>query len=102
MPQRSARPLHPSPALLPCVRFLHTRGRSASTEGCTHSQTPTSGQACSGHQRPRGCFLNALVEDEEWSMVTVRVPLVPPDDWIADHRRRLRRVMDHWVPMLAG
>ncbi|MFF2699996.1 DUF5959 family protein [Streptomyces cyaneofuscatus] len=42
-----------------------------------------------------------IVEDEGWSMVTVRVPLVPPDDWIADHHRRLRRVMDHWVPMLA-
>ncbi|MGW1206289.1 DUF5959 family protein [Streptomyces cyaneofuscatus] len=43
-----------------------------------------------------------VVEDEGWSMVTVRVPLVPPDDWIADHHLRLRRVMDHWVPMLAG
>lgn len=30
------------------------------------------------------------------------VPLVPPDDWIADHRGRLRQVMDHWVPMLSG
>ncbi|MEU9463942.1 hypothetical protein [Streptomyces sp. NPDC048312] len=30
-------------------------------------------------------------------MVTVRVPLVPPDDRIADHRQRLRQVMDHWV-----
>ncbi|MEV7089335.1 DUF5959 family protein [Streptomyces sp. NPDC093085] len=37
-----------------------------------------------------------VVEDESGSMVTVRVPLVPPDDWIADHRRRLREVMDHW------
>jgi hypothetical protein len=43
-----------------------------------------------------------IVEDESGSMVTVRVPLVPPDDWIADHRRRLRQVMDHWVPMLSG
>ena len=43
-----------------------------------------------------------VVEDESGSMVTVRVPLVPPDDWIADHRRRLRQVMDHWVPMLSG
>ncbi|MFG1808171.1 DUF5959 family protein [Streptomyces sp. NPDC049040] len=42
------------------------------------------------------------VEDVSGSMVTVRVPLVPPDDWIADHRRRLRLVMDHWVPMLSG
>jgi len=42
-----------------------------------------------------------VVEDESGSMVTVRVPLVPPDDWIDDHRRRLRGVMDHWVPMLS-
>ncbi|MFI6404746.1 DUF5959 family protein [Streptomyces sp. NPDC050548] len=42
-----------------------------------------------------------VVEDESGSMVTVRVPIVPPDDWIADHRRRLREVMDHWVPMLS-
>ncbi|MFF3001942.1 DUF5959 family protein [Kitasatospora sp. NPDC057940] len=42
-----------------------------------------------------------VVEDESRSMVTVRVPLVPPDDWIADHRQRLRQVMDHWVPMLS-
>ncbi|MFE9052756.1 DUF5959 family protein [Streptomyces rubiginosohelvolus] len=41
-----------------------------------------------------------IVEDESGSMVTVRVPLVPPDDWVADHRRRLRQVMDHWVPAL--
>jgi Family of unknown function (DUF5959) len=41
-----------------------------------------------------------VVEDESGSMVTVRVPLVPPDDWIADHRHRLRQVMDHWVPKL--
>jgi len=44
----------------------------------------------------------AVVEDESGSMVTVRVPLVPPDDWIADHRQRLHRVMNHWVPMLSG
>ncbi|MET7646980.1 DUF5959 family protein [Streptomyces sp. NPDC005426] len=43
-----------------------------------------------------------IVEDESGSMVTVRVPLVPPDDWIADHRQRLHRVMDYWVPMLSG
>ncbi|PKV82632.1 hypothetical protein BX283_0073 [Streptomyces sp. TLI_146] len=43
-----------------------------------------------------------VVEDESRSMVTVWVPLVPPDDWIADHRRRLRQVMGHWVPMLSG
>ncbi|GGS19826.1 hypothetical protein GCM10010284_61380 [Streptomyces rubiginosohelvolus] len=43
-----------------------------------------------------------IVEDESGSMVTVRVPLVPPDDRVADHRRRLRQVMDHWVPALSG
>ncbi|MFJ3145716.1 DUF5959 family protein [Streptomyces halstedii] len=43
-----------------------------------------------------------VVEDEDGSMVTVRVPLVPPDNWIADHRQRLRRASDHWVPMLSG
>ncbi|MFF5408372.1 DUF5959 family protein [Streptomyces misionensis] len=48
----------------------------------------------------RGCP-EAVVEDESGSMVTVRVPVVPPDDWIADHRRRLRRVVDHWVPRLS-
>lgn len=39
-----------------------------------------------------------VVEDETVSMVTVRVPVVPPDDWIADHRRRLDQVRAHWVP----
>ncbi|MEU5220976.1 DUF5959 family protein [Streptomyces sp. NPDC020807] len=39
-----------------------------------------------------------VVEDESGSMVTVRVPIVPPDDWIADHRERLQQVMDYWVP----
>ncbi|WP_369222840.1 DUF5959 family protein [Streptomyces sp. R39] len=43
-----------------------------------------------------------VVEDESGSMVTVRVPLVPPDDWIADHRQRLHQVMNHWVPMLSA
>ncbi|WP_031078670.1 DUF5959 family protein [Streptomyces sp. NRRL S-118] len=43
-----------------------------------------------------------VVEDESGSMVTVRVPLVPPDDWIADHQKRLHRVIDHWVPMLSA
>ncbi|MFI6938590.1 DUF5959 family protein [Streptomyces sp. NPDC050418] len=43
-----------------------------------------------------------VVEDESGSMVTVRVPIVPPDDWIADHRQRLREVSDHWVPMLSA
>lgn len=46
----------------------------------------------------RGCP-EVVVEDESGSMVTVRVPLVPPDDWIADHRQRLREVMEHWVPV---
>ncbi|MGZ0202693.1 DUF5959 family protein [Streptomyces sp. RM1] len=49
----------------------------------------------------RGCP-EVVVEDESGSMVTVRVPVVPPDDWIADHRRRLHRVVDHWVPQLSG
>ncbi|MFF0837911.1 MULTISPECIES: DUF5959 family protein [unclassified Streptomyces] len=49
----------------------------------------------------RGCP-EVVGEDESGSMVTVRVPLVPPDDWVADHRQRLRQVMDHWVPMLSG
>ncbi|MEU8965540.1 DUF5959 family protein [Streptomyces sp. NPDC048491] len=43
-----------------------------------------------------------VVEDESGSMVTVRVPLVPLDDWIADHRQRLHQVMNHWVPMLSA
>lgn len=42
-----------------------------------------------------------VVEDESGSMVTVRVPLIPPDSWIADHRQRLRQVRDYWVPMLS-
>ena len=42
-----------------------------------------------------------VVKDDSSSMVTVRVPIDPPGGWVADHRRRLRRVMDHWVPMLA-
>lgn len=43
-----------------------------------------------------------VVDDESGSMVTVRVPLVPPDDWIADHRQRLHQVMSYWVPLLSG
>ncbi|MEU6706158.1 DUF5959 family protein [Streptomyces wuyuanensis] len=43
-----------------------------------------------------------VVEDESGSMVTVRVPLVPPDDWIADHRQRVDQVTAHWVPMLSA
>ncbi|MFI6157186.1 DUF5959 family protein [Kitasatospora sp. NPDC051170] len=43
-----------------------------------------------------------VVEDESGSMVTVCVPLVPPDGWIAEHRERLRGVMNHWVPLLSG
>ncbi|CAM5470414.1 hypothetical protein GCM10010329_31240 [Streptomyces spiroverticillatus] len=42
-----------------------------------------------------------VVEDESGSMVTVRVPIVPPDDWLADHRERLERVRAHWAPLLA-
>ncbi|MET9595247.1 DUF5959 family protein [Streptomyces sp. NPDC006516] len=47
----------------------------------------------------RGCP-EVIVEDDS-SMVTVRVPLVPPDDWIVSHRLRLDRVVDHWVPLLS-
>ncbi|MFF7976183.1 DUF5959 family protein [Streptomyces sp. NPDC007905] len=43
-----------------------------------------------------------VVEDESGSMVTVRVPLVPADDWIADHRDRLHQVTTHWVLMLSA
>ncbi|MET7941817.1 DUF5959 family protein [Streptomyces sp. NPDC005302] len=43
-----------------------------------------------------------VVEDESGSMVTVRVPISLPDDWIADHRRRLHELMDHWVPVLSA
>ncbi|MFF5482199.1 DUF5959 family protein [Streptomyces sp. NPDC012935] len=43
-----------------------------------------------------------VVEDESGSMVTVRVPIALPDDWIADHRQRLHQVMNHWVPMLSA
>ncbi|CAM5655850.1 hypothetical protein SALBM135S_00962 [Streptomyces alboniger] len=47
----------------------------------------------------RGCP-EVIVEDESGSMVTVRVPLDPPDGWIDDHRQRLRRVARHWCPTL--
>lgn len=43
-----------------------------------------------------------VVEDESGSMVTVRVPIALPDNWIADHRQRLHQVMNHWVPMLSA
>ena len=43
-----------------------------------------------------------VVEDEATSMVTVRVPIAPPDDWIADHQQRVHRVMAHWVPLLSA
>ncbi|MEU2281701.1 DUF5959 family protein [Streptomyces sp. NPDC013178] len=43
-----------------------------------------------------------VVEDESGSMVTVRVPIALPDDWIANHRQRLRQLMKHWVPMLSA
>ncbi|MGW4886478.1 DUF5959 family protein [Streptomyces murinus] len=48
----------------------------------------------------RGCP-EVVVEDESGSMVTVCVPVVPPDDWIADHRRRLHQVMEYWAPLMA-
>ncbi|MFE0103494.1 DUF5959 family protein [Streptomyces sp. NPDC059009] len=37
-----------------------------------------------------------IVEDETCSMVTVCVPVVPPDDWIAEHRGRLERLRAVW------
>ncbi|MFE1314685.1 DUF5959 family protein [Streptomyces sp. NPDC058755] len=43
-----------------------------------------------------------VVEDVSGSMVTARVPIALPDDWIADHRQRLHQVMNHWVPMLSA
>ncbi|MFJ9590558.1 DUF5959 family protein [Streptomyces acidicola] len=43
-----------------------------------------------------------VVEDESGSMVTVRVPIALPDDWIADHRQRLHQLTKHWVPMLSA
>jgi hypothetical protein len=43
-----------------------------------------------------------VVEDESGSMVTVRVPIALPDDWIANHRQRLHQLMKHWVPMLSA
>ncbi|MPY54502.1 hypothetical protein FPZ41_40490 [Streptomyces sp. K1PN6] len=43
-----------------------------------------------------------VVEDESGSMVTVRVPIALPDDWIAEHRQRLHQLMKHWVPMLSA
>lgn len=36
------------------------------------------------------------VDDESRSMVTVRVPVVLPDDWIEDHRTRLRTLRSSW------
>ncbi|MFD5625531.1 DUF5959 family protein [Streptomyces sp. NPDC127072] len=43
-----------------------------------------------------------FVADESGSMVTVRVPIALPDDWIADHRQRLHQAMEYWVPRLGG
>jgi hypothetical protein len=43
-----------------------------------------------------------IVEDETGSLVSVRVPIALPDDWIADHRQRLLQVTNHWVPMLSA
>ncbi|WP_344384868.1 DUF5959 family protein [Streptomyces thermolineatus] len=37
-----------------------------------------------------------VVDDESCSMVTVCVPVVLPDDWIEDHRARLRTLLDAW------
>lgn len=40
-----------------------------------------------------------VVEDESGSMVTVRVPVVLPEDWIASHRRRLHDLTATWNPV---
>ncbi|WP_242614184.1 DUF5959 family protein [Actinomadura roseirufa] len=37
-----------------------------------------------------------VVNDDSYSMVTVHVPVVLPDDWIEDHRARLRALLDAW------
>ncbi|MEN8653992.1 DUF5959 family protein [Streptomyces sp. 21So2-11] len=39
-----------------------------------------------------------VLEEVNRSMVTVRVPIALPDGWIADHRQRLRTLMDAWNP----
>ncbi|MER6195546.1 hypothetical protein [Streptomyces cyaneofuscatus] len=46
--------------------------------------------------------VSILGRNAPWTAGLDAEKLVPPDDWIADHHRLLRRVMDHWVPMLAG
>ncbi|MEV0371860.1 DUF5959 family protein [Streptomyces sp. NPDC050636] len=38
-----------------------------------------------------------VVEDESYSMVTVRVPVALPEDWIASHRERLRALTESWT-----
>ncbi|MGF1430991.1 DUF5959 family protein [Kitasatospora sp. LaBMicrA B282] len=38
-----------------------------------------------------------VVEDETVSMVTVRVPIDLPEEWIADHRGRLRDLVASWT-----
>jgi hypothetical protein len=40
-----------------------------------------------------------VVEDESGSMVTVRVPVVLPEDWIASHRQRLHDLTANWNPI---
>ncbi|MFD4506459.1 DUF5959 family protein [Streptomyces sp. NPDC058457] len=49
----------------------------------------------------RGCP-EVVVADESGSMVTVRVPIDLPDDWIADHRQRLHQLTKYWVPLLSA
>ncbi|RGD58463.1 hypothetical protein DR950_12340 [Kitasatospora xanthocidica] len=46
----------------------------------------------------RGCP-EVVVEDESGSMVTVRVPIDLPEGSIADHRERLRNLLDSWSPI---
>lgn len=37
-----------------------------------------------------------VVEEVTTSMVTVRVPIDLPEDWIPDHRRRLNELRSAW------
>ncbi|MFG2480445.1 DUF5959 family protein [Streptomyces fagopyri] len=43
----------------------------------------------------RGCP-EVVVEDETTSMVTVRVPIDLPPDWVAAHQERLRELVAAW------
>ncbi|WP_407697258.1 DUF5959 family protein [Streptomyces kebangsaanensis] len=89
---------------------------SPNSIGCCSSPAPLTGRL--GPHRPRAgrdeyrsVFIQlagerdcpkVVVEEESGSMVTVWVPLVPPDDRIADHRQRLQQMTNYWVPMLSA